>query len=105
MKAFFTVFIAAVLLLSSCSDRPDCLTVSLEEAPLLEVLRVSFGTSDGTRFTDDSISQEELEEIRVTLKLTNVTKQEYLEHIESATGLSIEIVDETGVFRVTRKEE
>lgn len=100
---------AVCVVLASCAhvpstDRSDLISVTLEDVPVLDAIRMSRRIGGGPHFSGDSLSREELARIHVSVDVKDVTVEEYLQQVALAASLSIEMVNDAGLLRVTRKE-
>ena len=89
---------------ASSPDKSERICVTLEDVSLLDALRMSrrkpvsnFG------FTQDSLSSQEMKNIRVTVHMTDTTLPKYWEELARQAGLTIEEVSYNS-FRVLHKK-
>ena len=109
MTKYFTTGLAAVVLIIGCTQAPksspdqsQVVSVTLTDVSLCDALRMSHRISNiGICFTDDSLSRQDLEKIRVTVDVKDVTLKEYLHRLGIQSGLSIDEVRYC-LFRVVR---
>jgi len=115
MKASFITGIVATLLIASCVHSPrdeakqrNCFNASLDQVSVLDAIRlypVSVNpVSNGPFFTKDSIPEEEMEGILVTVEAKDMTPEDYLQEVARAARLRIE-TKVPGLFRVTRPQK
>lgn len=108
MKTRLIMLLAVCVVHMSCAHLPstgrsDLISVTLEDVPVLDAIRMSKQIGSGPHFSGDSLSGEALTRIRVSIDVKDVTVEEYLRQVAQAASLNLEMVNDAGLLRVTRK--